>query len=204
MELDWIWMSFLIVLVGTIILRMAGRKSIAQMTVSQTIIMIAIGSLLIQPFNQKDIWTTLAISLLFILILIVMEYSQVKLNFMERLLSGTAKIVIKDGEIIESTLRKLRLPIDQLEKQLRQESITKIEDVKYATIEPSGQLGYELYDHAKPATKQDIDKLMAELQNMMYQLNLSIKEKEVPTPTFNIFDEVHYKTHKNQPPEHLQ
>lgn len=66
MDWDWIWKSVLLVVGGTILLRIAGRKSIAQMTLAQTVIMVGIGSLLIQPvagfnisltFSSLDGWS---------------------------------------------------------------------------------------------------------------------------------------------------
>ena len=44
MEWDFVWKAILIVLAGTILLRIAGRKTISQMTLAETVIMIAIGS----------------------------------------------------------------------------------------------------------------------------------------------------------------
>ena len=52
MDLDWIWKAVLIVLSGTLLLRIAGRKSISQMTLAQTVIMIGIGSLLMALFSN--------------------------------------------------------------------------------------------------------------------------------------------------------
>lgn len=58
MELGWIWKSALIFIIGTLILRLGGRKSISQMTISQTIVMIGLGSLLVQPVANKGLFVT--------------------------------------------------------------------------------------------------------------------------------------------------
>lgn len=44
--------------------------------------------------------------------------------------------------------------------RLRNQGISKIEDVKTATLEPNGQLGYELKDEAKPLIVRDFHKIM--------------------------------------------
>lgn len=62
MELNWIWQSILIFIVGTFILRVGGRKSISQMTISQTIVMIGLGSLLIQPVTGKGLLITFVVA----------------------------------------------------------------------------------------------------------------------------------------------
>ncbi|MNL47126.1 hypothetical protein D3C87_1698930 [compost metagenome] len=44
------------------------------------------------------------------------------------------------------------MTVDQLEIRLREKGISNFNDVKTATLEPNGQLGYELMRHAKPVT----------------------------------------------------
>ncbi|MBR3118639.1 MAG: DUF421 domain-containing protein, partial [Oceanobacillus sp.] len=56
-----LWKAIIIIVGGTFLLRIAGRKSISQMTLTQTVIMIGIGSLLIQPIAGEDIWSTLLV-----------------------------------------------------------------------------------------------------------------------------------------------
>ena len=47
MDLDSIWKAVLIIVSGIVLLHISGRKSISQMTVGQTVLMIAVGTLLI-------------------------------------------------------------------------------------------------------------------------------------------------------------
>ncbi|WP_227936748.1 DUF421 domain-containing protein [Alkalihalobacillus deserti] len=170
-DLNWIWKSVLIVIAGTVLLRVAGRKSISQMTLAQTVIMIGIGSLLIQPLAGKNIWTTLFVGSLLVITLIIVEYTQLKLDFIEQLITGTSKILIEDGNLKLNNLRSVRLTVDQLETQLRLNSISKISDVKWATIEPNGQIGFILKDDAKSSTKKDIETLKEEIQQLKTLVN---------------------------------
>ncbi|SET33878.1 Uncharacterized membrane protein YcaP, DUF421 family [Salinibacillus kushneri] len=152
--------SVILVLSGVFLLRIAGRKSISQMTLAQTVVMISIGSIIIQPIIEKSVLRTILASAVFILALIVMELLQLKVNFIERLITGKSKVIIKNGQIDVKTLRSLRFSVDQLEMRLRQQGISKISDVKTATLEPNGQIGYELIDEAKPLTVKEFKKLM--------------------------------------------
>ncbi len=165
MDVNLIWKAILIFIVGTILLRIGGRKTISQMTIPQTVIMIAIGTLLIQPISGKGLWSTFGIAALLILSLILTEYIQLKFDSAETAISGKAVAVIENGILIEKNLKKLRLPVDKLEQRLRQAGISKIQDVQHATIESNGQLGYVLKPEKQPATKEDIHNLMMFLQN---------------------------------------
>src|SRR5690625_4731106 len=206
MEFAWIWKSVLIVLGGTFLLRLAGRKSISQMTLTQTVIMIGIGSLLIQPLAGENIWVTLGVGLMLILTLIVMEYAQIKLNFFEKLLTGSSKVVIENGVLNEKNLKKMRLTVDQLETNLRQQNVTKISDVQWCTLEPNGQIGFTLKPEAQTVTKQDFHEFTKEINQRLDKIIPQTSSVTLPQTDSqeNIFTEVEQTKHTAPPPEHLQ
>jgi uncharacterized membrane protein YcaP (DUF421 family) len=227
-EFGWIWKAILIVLAGTLLLRVAGRKSISQMTLAQTVIMIAIGSLLIQPVAGKNVWVTFGVGAVLILTLIVIEYVQVKFDGMENLITGKSIVLIENGTLKEKNLGKLRLTADQLEMQLRQSNVSKISDVEWATLEPNGRLGYTLKDNAQPLTKKDIQPIQDDIQQLQQTINtilpnesqlneingsqiaqlnnqmIQLNNQLIKSNGQDVFAEVDKKTHKNDPPEHMQ
>ncbi len=200
MELNWAWQATLIFFVGTIILRVGGRKSISQMTIAQVIVMIGLGSLLIQPVAGKGLFITFAVAFLMTVLMIFTEYLELKVDFFENIFTGKAVVVIEDGKPNIKSLRKLRLSIDMLETRLRQSGISSIEDVKYATLEVSGQLGYELKDNKKPITKEDFSALMAEIWQIQQVIGQNTKLPE-KSQNNNIFEEIKAKKFegKNEP-----
>ncbi len=194
MDLSWIWHTILIFIVGTFILRLGGRKSISQMTITQTIIMIGLGSLLIQPVSGKGLFVTFAVAFLLTVLLIITEYLGVKVDVLETLFSGKAVVVLENGQLDIKNLKKLRLSIDKLETRLRQVGISSIEDIKYASIEVSGQVGYELIDDKKPLTKEDFNILMAEISQIKQAVGCNIKASVSQSEQHNnIFEEMNNK-----------
>lgn len=193
--MDFIWESLVLALAGMVLLRIAGRKSISQMTVAQTVIMISIGSIIIEPIIEQSVWKTIISSAIFIGILILMEYLQVKFNWIEKTVTGKSQVVILDGVIMEGNLRKLRFTIDQLEMRLRQKGIKNISDIQTATLEPNGQLGYELTREAQPVTIGDIEKMLSNWTSHPFQ---------GPNQAASLFKEVKEKEHdsKNPPKFH--
>lgn len=190
---------------GTLLLRIAGRKSISQMTLAQTVIMIGIGSLLIQPLAGKNIWTTITVGAILVVTLVVMELLQVKFDKIEKFITGRAKVLINNGNLDEKGLKKVRLTVDQLEMKLRQNNVSSLNDVKWATLEPNGQIGFELKEDAKPALKKDLQML----QQQMNQMIMLLKGSTVPMPPNDLskqdlFAEVARKSHTTEPPEQLQ
>ncbi|GAB3792626.1 DUF421 domain-containing protein [Virgibacillus kimchii] len=187
-------------------LRLAGRKSISQMTLAQTVIMIGIGSLLIQPLAGRNIWVTLAVGFMLILTLIVIEYVQIRFNIFETLITGSAKVIIENGKLNEKNLRKMRLTVDQLETNLRQQNVSKISDVQWCTLEPNGQIGYTLKPQAQPVTKEDFQRFTEEMNRRLDQITPPSRSTSLPQPDNekNIFTEVKQTQHTAPPPEHLQ
>lgn len=196
MDLSFIWKSFLLILSGILLLRISGRKSISQMTLAQTIVMISIGTIIVQPIVEKSIMRAIIGAAIFVVSIVILEYLQLKFNFVEKFITGKSIIVIENGTLNIQNLKKLRLTVDQLEMRMRNQGITKLEDVKFATIEPNGLLGYELNEDAKPLTVGEFKKLLAMnsplLQNVDHQKNSHSDKKD-------IFEEIHHATPQNHP-----
>jgi uncharacterized membrane protein YcaP (DUF421 family) len=221
LDLDLLWKAVLIVTGGTLLLRVAGRKSISQMTLAQVVIMIGLGSLLVQPIVGKSVWSTLTVGLILVLTLVVMEYIQIKNDSLEKFITGRSKVVIHNGTLQQDTLKKLRLTVDQLEMKLRQSQVSDISHVQYATLEPNGQLGIILKKNKQPAVKEDIEQLRQEIELLTQTIS---KRMSAPLPVNkwpsvqqppgytastassqgNIFDEVGNQGHMKEPPNDLQ
>lgn len=169
--------------------------------------MIGIGSLLIQPIAGENIWTTLFVGLILVLTLVIIEYSQIKLDFVESFITGKSKVLVENGKLIEKNLKKLRLTVDQLEMNLRQQNVQRIEDVEWATLEPNGQIAIVLKPDLQPVTKREFQQLKSLLEQSLSQLHVNVdKNNQVslsPQEQETLFAEINRKGHKNKPPSHL-
>lgn len=198
MDLNFIWKSIVVVAGGVIILRLAGRKSVSQLTVAQTVMMIAVGSLIIQPVGNRNIWITMLITFLMVLTLLFIESIVMKSDALETFIYGKSLIVVENGKVNERNLKKLRLTVDMLEVRLRQQNIQHFADLQWATIESNGQLGYMLKSEKQYATKEDIQMLKSLIES-----HHSKPSNESATPANNIFTEVKDRKHKEKPNDHL-
>jgi uncharacterized membrane protein YcaP (DUF421 family) len=203
LDLHFIWKAIVIVIGGILILRLAGRKSISQLTVAQTVMMIAVGSLIIQPVGNRNIWITMLITLLLVVTLIFIEYIVMKSDLLESFFYGKSIIVVNNGQINEENLAKLRLTVDMLEVRMRQQSIENISDLQWATIESNGQLGYMLKPNKKYATKEDIQLLIAMIQANNSNTTITPTVTQ-PSISDDIFKEIENNKHVVEPPEHLK
>ncbi|KAE9133832.1 hypothetical protein PF010_g2673 [Phytophthora fragariae] len=188
--------AMLVLFVGFCLLRILGKKTAGEMTGLEIITLLAMASVTGHAIPRDGIWVTLGCLCVFVALLVTIQYLAVKYNRVEKLFMGTATLVIQEGAIIPENLKKLRLTVDQLEAKLREKGIGSFADVKTATIEISGQLGYELMNHAKPLTVGDLDKRLMQLEL------IRPKQQQPPKREDNLFQEVIVDGHtKKIPPE---
>ncbi|MBU4643019.1 DUF421 domain-containing protein [Bacillus toyonensis] len=188
--MNFIWDSVILILSGILLLRLAGRKSISQMTLAQTVVMISIGTIIVQPIVEKSVLKAIVSALIFVVSVVILEYLQLKSNAFEKFITGKSKTVIENGVLNVSNLKKMRLTVDQLEMRLRNQGISKIEDVKTATLEPNGQLGYELQEDAKPLTVGDLKKLIQPQFLNHIQSSDNVTSVQATRNNSNIFQEI--------------
>lgn len=173
--------SVVMILVGFIALRLVGRKSLSKLTLSQAVIMIAIGSILVEPVKKKQLDVTIMSIILFVAVLLILEYLALKFPIFEQLLVGKPKIVIHKGKIDFESLKKLRLTEDQLKMILRQNGIGEITDVKIGILEANGNFAYEVYEDAKTLTVGEFKKLTGDFFNKDQNINDKIKNGDLFT-----------------------
>lgn len=196
MDFHWIWQTIIIFYAGRFILRLAGRKSISQMTITQVIVMIGIGSLLIQPIAEEGIFHTLGVGLLLVILMILTEYLELKFDIVETISTGKSTVVIENGQIDKNKLKKLRLSVDRLETRLRQSGISSINDIKHAMIEVSGLVGYEMHDDKKPVTKEEFKLLRNEIAQIKEAMGLPVNTQKPEQENNNIFAEIEKKKYE--------
>ncbi|WP_053364562.1 YetF domain-containing protein [Bacillus sp. FJAT-27251] len=194
--MSFLWKAIVLILSGIILLRIAGRKSISQMTLAQTVVMISIGTVIVQPIVNKSVVKAVVGAAAFVAVILILEYLQLKFNWFETALSGKSKTVVVNGKLDIKNMKKLRLTADQLEMRLRGKGITRFQDLKVATIEPNGLLGYELKEDAKPVTVGELKKILNSYGLQQQDSNQKGNESSA-TNQQNIFTEINSSKDQN-------
>lgn len=147
------------------LLRITGRRSIAQMTISQTILIISLGNIIVEPFADKAVTKAITVAIIFTILLILFEVFEYHFKGFEKVAVGEEKVIVKDGVIDQKNMKELRLTNNELYSRLRQQGIDKIEDLKKATLESNGELGYKLTKSAQPITVDDMQFILSKILN---------------------------------------
>jgi uncharacterized membrane protein YcaP (DUF421 family) len=190
--MNYIWESVAIVFTGFCLIRIAGKKTVNEMSGLEIITILTIGSTTGHAISETGLIKTILALCAVVALLIFIQFLTTKFNMIERVLIGKSTPVIKDGKIIPNNLKKLRITVDQLEAKLRENGISSITDVKNASIEITGQIGYELMKHAKPVTIGDLETILNQQLPYLFQ-QFTVNEH-------NLFNEsVHDVPIKNTP-----
>ncbi|OXM82364.1 DUF421 domain-containing protein [Paenibacillus rigui] len=183
--------AIILAAMGTLLLRLAGRKSLAQMTTPQVAILLTIGAVLGSEVGGKGLLPSIIATATFIGFLVAMEWISLRWNGAETAVKGKAILIISDGNLMIDNLKKLRMSVDDLEQRLRLAGISHFQDVKTGTIERNGEFGYEWMPEAKPVTVKDLERILGEKLGALTNKN-------------NIFTEIKGDTHEQAIPEILQ
>ncbi|RXT07114.1 DUF421 domain-containing protein [Ammoniphilus sp. CFH 90114] len=181
MSIHYLWESIILLFVSIILLRIAGKKSVAQMTPVETIVILAIGTTMGHAIKENKLWQVIMVLAVFVFTLIIIQRVQLTFNKFEHYLVGQATIVIENGAIVEHSLKKLRMTKEQLKMRIRQKGISYVSDIRIGTIEANGEFGFELMPHARPVTNEQLNKMLGK------------EDKNLTMKSGNIFDEIREK-----------
>ncbi|QQZ11505.1 DUF421 domain-containing protein [Heyndrickxia vini] len=136
-----------------------GRKQISQLTFFNYITGISIGTLaatisIDRSINLAESATALII---WTLLTIFVAMLSIKSRKAKVLIDGQPKIVIKEGKIMEDTLKDLRLDTDSLRAMLRNKSIFSMKEVEYAILETNGELSILKKFEDQALSKKDLN-----------------------------------------------
>ncbi|WP_227937825.1 DUF421 domain-containing protein [Alkalihalobacillus deserti] len=124
------------------VLRFMGKREIGQLSVLDFVVSIMIAELAVVSIENIDVPMMYSIIPIVILstIQIALALISLKNNHLRKLIDGKPSVLINEGKIDEKEMRRQRYNFDDLLVQLRQNKISKISDVEFAILEPSGKL----------------------------------------------------------------
>jgi uncharacterized membrane protein YcaP (DUF421 family) len=122
-------------------LRFGGKRSMAQMTTFDFILLLILGEATQQALLGNDF--SLSRSFLVILTLITAEIGlsivKHKAPMLEKWLDGTPTIIVKDGKILTERTDRSRIDEEDILAAAREShGLERLEQIKYAVLETSG------------------------------------------------------------------
>ena len=159
--LNSIWIvalrSVIAVIVLFIISRLTGPRQISQLTFYDYIVGISIGSIAAMAVEKSISIIDMAVSMIvFGGFAIAFAYSTSKSMFLRKAFSGKPSIMIYNGKIIESALKKNNFDINDLVLNCRNKGYFNLEEIAFAILESNGQLSIMPKSQNAPLTPKDM------------------------------------------------
>lgn len=140
-------------------LRIMGKRQLGELEPLELVVAVLISNLAAQPL--QDTGTPLIYGIVPVLTLLssqlLISALSVKFGRFRRLLSGKPSILIDNGVIVQSEMKKCRLSVDELYVELRINGVTDISTVRHAILETDGTLSVLPYSKFSPATPQQLN-----------------------------------------------
>lgn len=142
---------YVLIIVG---LRLLGKRQLGELEPAELTLALIIADLASVPMQDNGIPLIAGIIPIAILLSMATIFSVLcaKSIHFRNLLCGKPSIVISDGKICESELRRNRLTVDELLEELRIQGVTDLSTVKFGVLETNGQLSVLLSAMQAPVT----------------------------------------------------
>lgn len=138
--------------------RLMGKRQLGELQPSELVITILISN--IATLSLEDTEIPLIRGIMPILALVCFEvltsFASLKSVKIRRLVSGSPKIIIREGNVDQEMLRALRFSVDDLMTALRADGIFSLEEVQFAIVETNGSVSVYQKSDDQPATKADV------------------------------------------------
>ncbi len=134
--------AFILYFLVVVVMRMMGKRQIAQMQPFELVITILIAELAATPMENSSIpLISGVIPILTLLsIQVIVSFLSIKSETFREVVCGKPSILINKGNIVQSEVRRLRINMNDLLEQLRSKDYPNVSDVEYAILETNGQL----------------------------------------------------------------
>jgi uncharacterized membrane protein YcaP (DUF421 family) len=123
-------------------LKFTGKRGVKQLSVFETVIIIALGSAAGDPMFYEDVGLLPAL-LVFLIVLLLYRFVTwltAKYKPFEHFIEGKAECLIEDGRFMMQSIKKETLAQDEFFSELRLKSVEHLGQVKNAFLETNGDL----------------------------------------------------------------
>ena len=151
--------TLILYIILTLGIRLMGKRQIGDMQPNELVVTLVISEIAAIPLQDTDQPILNGICSIFVLVVLEILLSVLAMKNMavRRLISGQSVIIIKDGVIDQTAMKKVRMTILDLIELLRGQDVFEIEDVAFAVLEVNGDLNVLLKSQKQTLTPKDMN-----------------------------------------------
>lgn len=149
--LEVIFRSSVMFIILLLTMKLAGKRGVKQLSIFETVIIIALGSAAGDPMFYEDVGMVPAIIVFAVIMILYRTVTWLtgKSKKFEEFIEGKTECLINDGKFSVTSFKKETLAQDEFFSELRVNSVEHLGQVKHAFIEPSGEVSIFYYEDEK-------------------------------------------------------
>jgi uncharacterized membrane protein YcaP (DUF421 family) len=145
------------------ITRILGKTHLAQLSFMQFVVAITLGDL--AGFISTDVRNNYGQGLIALAVWAIiplgLDYLALHSRTIRDWFDGKARVMIKEGKVLEDNLKKERMTADELLERLRVKNVFQLSHVEFASMEPSGEISVLLKKEYQPVTANTLQRKVA-------------------------------------------
>lgn len=149
---------FIMYVMVVLVVRMMGKRQIAQMQPFELVVTIMIADLASIPLGNTAIPLVYGIIPVITLlsIQVIVSYLSIKSETFREVVCGKPSLIINKGVIVQSEIKRLRISMNDLLEQFRSKDQINLSDIEYAILETNGMLSVIPRTEKKTVTLEDL------------------------------------------------
>lgn len=161
--MDWMqvwavtWRSIVAYVVLVSLARIMGSKLLSQMTFSDFVVGITIGAIAGSYIvaRSRGLYVLIGPAVMSLCV-VVASYAALKSQSFRKTLIGEPLVVVRNGKVMENSMKRARYNLDLLYAHLRSGGVFDMADVEFAVLETDGKLSILKKSQHLPVTPADI------------------------------------------------
>ena len=142
----------------TATMRIMGKRQLGELEISELVTTLLISEIAILPIGDPELPFVYAVIPLVTILSLEVFLSTILLKCpkLKNVVSPRPNVLIRHGKLDQKEMERNRISIDELISEVRQKSLTSLEEVDYAILEQNGKLTVIAKKSAQPATPKDL------------------------------------------------
>src|SRR3954447_9558643 len=126
------------------VMRVLGRRELSSLSAVDLVLLIVLGDAIQQGLTQDDYSVTGAVIAVSTIaaIQVASSYLSFRSRRARKVIEGEPIVVIQDGKVLETNLKRERLTEDEVAEELRMQQIGSFDEVQWGILETNGQISF--------------------------------------------------------------
>ncbi len=139
-------------------MRIMGKRQLSELQPVELAVTLLISDLAVIPIQDMDVPLLYGVIPIIILVSLelILSACMLKNNAFSRLVSGSPIVVIKDGVVVQPSLKKLRMTVEDLCESLRSQGVFDITELALAIVETNGNISIFYQPANRPPTIDEL------------------------------------------------